>query len=512
LRSDITVAQEPGSKSDLLVKSAQIVSEKYLVPIPKDFLLQSALLRMKAALVNPDLLAQPGFGFAGQGPIFGEQRFEGGRGEARPAPDPAKVQQLIKTIDEVYSLVKQKPDAKDSDYLAWLEGIFALNQTLEVASGDGLARAALGGMLAEVSGRPERGESRATQWRRYGERYGSTGLHFHLEEGGRARVHYVQPGSPASRADSRQGDLILKINGKETKGQKEDEISQSLRGKPGTKMVVTVQHEGADRPQDIELVCASRGSWSQSVRGKFVSPDSKIGYVRCWSLQEGAGGDVDDLVQDLAQQGMAGLIVDLRVGWMESFATAAELVDRLVGGEWTLVYESREGLKKETRSAKPGAAYPDVPVVVLVERNTQGPEELIAAAVKATGRGLVIGDTTAGRAVGQQEFAVPGHDYRLKFAAAVYRTPKGDEFQGKGIEPDIRVEMEPASRGRLMMRMQNEDFGQRGYQVMYTGRRQGREEEEVRDVQLEKAIEYLGGTVGEFGKKPEGREREGRKK
>jgi C-terminal processing protease CtpA/Prc len=125
---------------------------------------------------------------------------------------------------------------------------------------------------------------------------------------------------------------------------------------------------------------------------------------------------------------------------------------------------------------------------------------------------LVIGDTTAGRAVGQQEFAVPGHDYRLKFAAAVYRTPKGDEFQGKGIEPDIRVEMEPASRGRLMMRMQNEDFGQRGYQVMYTGRRQGREEEEVRDVQLEKAIEYLGGTVGEFGKKPEGREREGRKK
>ena len=496
------VAQETGGSADLLVKSAGIISDKYLMPMPKDFLLQSGLLRMKGTLVNPELALQAGIMiFGGGGQAFVQQQFGG---EPRPALDPAKAQQLLKKIDEVYARVKQTPGAGERDYQTWLDEIFTLNNTSNVAPENALARAALTGMLAEVNGRLEQGEKAADRMARSARQYGNLGLNIDMDDG-QLVVRQFNSGSAATQADIRQGDIILKINGKDTKGLDLGAAWEMLRGAPGTKVVITVRHEGEQKPADITLTRSARNPWSSGVRSKFVSPDSKIGYVRCWQLPEGRSSDVDEAVQEMAQQGMAGLIVDLRVGNIESFTTAAELVDRLVSGQWALIYDSRDGLQKETRAVKQGAAYPDVPLVVLVDRQTNGPQELIAAAVQATGRGLVLGDTTAGRALGQQEFPVPGRDYRLRFASAIYRTPKGDEFQGKGITPDIRVEMDGNDKGRIMNRMQMEDYGQ---QQTYYGRGRHRHNEELRDVQLEKAIEYLGGTAAEAGKKAEERGRE----
>jgi carboxyl-terminal processing protease len=501
------VAQETGGSADLLVKSAGIVSDKYLMPMPKDFLLQSGLLRMKGTLVNPELAQQVGitiFGGGGQGfvqPQFGV--------EPRPALDPVKAQQLLKKIDEVYARIKQKPEAIGKDYQAWLDEIFTLNGALTVAPENALARAALTGMLAEVNGRLEQGEKAYVRMERYARQYGNLGLNIDAEDG-QFIIRHFNSGSGLTQADIRQGDILLKIGGKETKGRDLGAVWDMLRGAPGTKVVITVRHEGEQKLVDVTLTRSTRNPWNSGVRNKFASPESKIGYVRCWNLPEGRVGDMDEAVQEMAQQGMAGLIVDLRVGNIDSFDSAADLVDRLVAGQWSLVYDSRSGVQKETRAAKQGAAYPDVPLVVLVDRQTNGPQELVAAVVQATGRGLVLGDTTAGRALGQQEFSVPGHDYRLRFASAIYRTPKGDEFQGKGITPDIRVEMDPNDRGRIINQMQMEDYGQ---QASYYGRGRHRHgEDELHDVQLEKAIEYLGGTAAEAGKKTEEKGREEKRK
>ena len=497
-------AQEAGNNSDLLVKSAGIISDKYLMPIPRDFLLESGLLRMKETLLNPELALQAGMVFVANG-AFVAQRMEGLAAEGRAALDPAKAQQLIKKIDEVYARVKQKPDATESDYKAWLDEVFTLNNSLTAAPDSALAHAALTGMLAEVSGRFEQGEKASVRMERYArQQSGALGIHIDQEDG-QTIVRYVYPGSAAERGGVRPNDVVLKIDGKEIKALNVS-VYEALRGVPGTKVVLTVQHEGAPKPEEMKITRSNRNPWSSGVRNKIVSPESKIGYVRMWQLPEGRIEDVDDAVQEMAQEGLAGLIVDLRVGNIETFASAADLVDRLVGGQWSLVYDGRTGVQKEARAAKAGTAYPDVPVVVLVDRQTNGPQELIAAAIQATGRGLVLGDTTSGRALGQQEFQVPGQDYRLRFASAIYRTPKGEEFQGKGITPDIRVEMDPNDRARVMNRMQMEDYGQQSY---YGRGSRRRHDDEIRDVQLEKAIEYLGGTGTDLGKKPdaEGKEK-----
>ncbi len=487
-----TQAQEANPGADLLVKSAAIISDKYLVVIPKDFLLQSGLLRMKGVLVNPELASQAGVMVWGQGQAFVNQRFDG---VPQPQADPARRQQVLQKIDEVYARIRQKPEAGENDHRAWLEEVFAACETMQAGSQGNLARAALQGMLAEVSGRYEQGEKAYIRMERAAKQYGNIGLSLDTEDG-QIIIRQVSPLSAASKADIRAGDVLLKVDGNEVKGNNLGEAFEKLRGAPGTKVVLTVQREGAEKAQDVTVTRTARNPWSSGVRNKFVSPESKIAYVRCWQMAEGRVSDIDDAIREMAQDGMAGLILDLRIGNYQGFDVAAELVDRLVAGEWAFVYEGRQGLQKESRAAKPGQGYPDVPLVVLMDKQTNGPQEMIAAAVRATGRGLLIGDTTAGRALGQQEFAVPGHDYRLRFASAIHRTPKGEEFQGKGIEPDIRVEMDPNERGRVINRMQMEDYGQQ-----YYGRKRRQTEDELRDVQLDKAVEYLGGTAAETSRK-----------
>jgi carboxyl-terminal processing protease len=463
------------------VKSANIISDNYLLPVPKDFLYQSALARMRAALVDPEVADDYSV-------------FERDDDDAPPV-NAEKIQKLIKVIDDLFTLIRQKSDANESDYRAWLEGIFALNKEWRVASSSGLANAALQGMLSQVSGHFEQDDEADDVARRIE----GIGADIYIDER-LPHVSYVYPNSPADRAHLEDGDTIFKIDGKDTKGRALDDLVASLRGASGTKVVLSIRRGEEEELKDIEMVRAPNATWSHTVYYKFVSTDSKIGYLRFVSLEKDSVADADEVVKEMAGRGMSGLILDLRVGYSESVLVVAELVDRLVEGEWALVYDCRQGLKRESRRAKQGAAYPDVPLVVVVDRDTSGPKELAAAAVKGTGRGLVLGETTAGCAVGQREFRVSGHKHRLRFAAATYRTPKGDAYQNKGIDPDIKIGIKAEDRERLHARMEAENEAE-------NERRAVEREEGVPDVQLQKAIEYLGGTAVEFGKKTEKKER-----
>lgn len=469
-------AQEQAPYSDLLVKSANLIAENYILPVPKNFLYQSALMRMQAALVDTELAKE-------------HSLFHRDEEDATP-PDPRKIQQLVKEICKLSVHISQKPDATDTDYRAWLEDIFVLNQKHGVASSRGLAEAALQGMLHVVNGRYEHCADEA----KVANKIEGLGIDIYLEDD-QPIISYVHPGSPAERAHLTADNIILKIDGKSTRGCPLADLVSSLCGSPGTKVTLTIcpiDEEQDQRPQDIVIVRACNASWSRSVIYRMVAPDSKIGYLRFPTLNHDSICDSDGAVKELAGQGMTGLILDLRTGYGSSTFDASALADRIVEGEWTLVYDSRQGLKRETRKAAPGLAYPDVPLVVLVDKETTGPRELIAAVVKATGRGLVVGETTSGQAVGRQPFRISGHDYKVWFTSCIYRTPKGEEFQHRGIAPDILVAISDEERWRIHERLEAENEAE----VPET------QDKDYRDAILQKAIEYLGGVVPELGKKP----------
>ena len=125
----------------------------------------------------------------------------------------------------------------------------------------------------------------------------------------------------------------------------------------------------------------------------------------------------------------------------------------------------------------------------------------IRRTLKAAGRGLVVGETTAGRAVGQRVFLLPGSGWSLRFVSAVYRTPKGEPILGKGVKPDMRVAVDEKELDRLHAEL-----------LADNALIEGEERQEVHDIFIEKAVEYLGGTGTDLGKKPEAEGKDKEKK
>jgi carboxyl-terminal processing protease len=447
-----------------------IIADNYLVPMPKDFLFQCALMRMRAALSDPKPAS-----------YYGVFVTEDGR---TAVPFTERSERLVKRIDDVCRQAAQKPGAKAEEYRAWLQGVFEENHALGVARADGLVSTGLHGMLALVDGDYDESD-REDEARRVN----ALGAVLYLEEG-RLRVADVNTHTPAGRAGLQNGDIVYKIDGKDTTGPTRGELLTALRGPVGSKVVLTVLPEGQEKPRQVEVVRDLEGTSSGSVHYKLVAADSKIGYMRFPSLDLAHLPEVDETAQEMVRQGMAGLIVDLRVGEITSFEAAAEVIDRLVGGDWTLTYEARKDVRKETRKARQGVVIPDVPLVVMVECDTSGPIEFVAAVLQETGRGLVLGVKTRGCPVAARAFPVAGSNYILRFNAAVCRTPKGVSLLENGVRPDIHVEMDDEVREQIFQRIQEEDFRQGGA----AGEQKP---DEVKDVQLHKAIEYLGGAAGE---------------
>jgi carboxyl-terminal processing protease len=213
------------------------------------------------------------------------------------------------------------------------------------------------------------------------------------------------------------------------------EGTRILRGKPGTKVTLTIIRGNAADPHEVTLV-----------REKVVGPlvTSKLmgptGYVRIVSFRNGVVEDLRKQANELAKGGAKSLIIDVRrtaEGPLENGIAAARVFIK----SGTLAIKAGRG-KPETRepvSAAAGDGTIDLPASVLVTTGTSGPGELFVAAMNDNDRAELIGERTLGRAGIQKLVKLPeGRGLWLTYAR--YLTPKGNPIQGRGLEPDVAVE------------------------------------------------------------------------
>jgi carboxyl-terminal processing protease len=250
---------------------------------------------------------------------------------------------------------------------------------------------------------------------------------------GYAAIISVIPGGPADKAGIQGSDIFEAIEGHSTREMSLAEIRALLSGQPGSNVTVSVVRARRAEPQKVVVtrdVVAIPAATDKMV-------EDGVGYIKVDALTKGKSQEIAAHVKSLQKQGAKKLILDLRNSGVgdesEGIATA-----NLFLNHGTITYLQGQKYPREAFTAEPSKAITNLPVVVLVNRGTAGPAEVIAAAILENARGDVVGDKTFGDGSVQKLIDLPDGS-ALILSIAKYYSPSGKAIQDTAITPNVLV-------------------------------------------------------------------------
>ncbi len=290
-------------------------------------------------------------------------------------------------------------------------------------------------------------------------------------------------GTPAAKAGILPGDRILKIDGVAMEENTLNKAIDKLRGHPGTKITLTIMHNGKSKKDLIDVVLTRELIKIDSIKdAKIIAGD--IGYVRVTQFQDNTTEDMDKALHALQSKGMKNLLLDLRNNPGGLLQEAIDMADRFLGDGKMIVY-TKGRMPEQTVDFKgrTGAAMYKMPMVVLINDGSASGAEIVAGALQDWKRAVLLGTKSFGK--GSVQSILPLKDgSALKLTTAKYFTPSGRSIHLKGIEPDIRVEVPEQDEMRLML-TKVEKLDETGSKLV--------KPEEIQDVQLDRAVDLLKG-------------------
>ena len=302
--------------------------------------------------------------------------------------------------------------------------------------------------------------------------FGGLGIEVGMEDG---FVKVVAPidDTPAARAGLKPGDLIIKLDDLAVKGMSLNDAVKKMRGKPNSKITLTIVRKGEQAPFPVILTRAVIKI--QSVKSKLIEPD--YGYVRISQFQEHTGETLVKSIDGLYKQNqraLKGLILDLRndpggllngaVAVSAAFLPQNSLVvytdGRTEDAKMKLNASGENYLRGRVREdylQKLPAEVKSVPMVVLVNGGSASASEIVAGALQDHKRAVILGTQTFGK--GSVQTIMPlGNNTAIKLTTARYYTPNGRSIQAKGITPDFVVE-DPDNPSDPSVRVREADLG-----------------------------------------------------
>ena len=241
--------------------------------------------------------------------------------------------------------------------------------------------------------------------------------------------------TPAFEAGILAQDLIVKIDGKDTKGMDVNDAVKLIRGEQGSQVTLTVDRGGKERDYDIVREKIEIHPVRASVRDTSIG---KIGYIRLTTFNEHAAKDMQKAIKAQEKAGVVGYVLDLRSnpgGLLYSSINIA----RMWLDEGTIVSTvNRKGLS-DRESAK-NKALTDKPLVVLVNEGSASASEILSGALKDNQRATLLGTKTFGKGLVQSVRPL-GDGSGLAVTIAKYLTPNGTDINKEGIPPDIILKL-----------------------------------------------------------------------
>ncbi len=237
--------------------------------------------------------------------------------------------------------------------------------------------------------------------------------------------------TPAYRAGVKAGDVILRINGQSTIGVTIDEAVSKMRGKPGTKITITILRKGEKKPFDVTIVRDIIKV--QSVYAKRIEGES-FGYIRVSSFDQKVTKDVEKFLR--ANSNLTGFVLDLRNNPGGLLNEAVGLTNLFVGEGVIVSQKGRESEEKFT--ARRGKKATDAPLVVLINGGSASASEIVSGALQDHNRAIIVGEKSFGK--GSVQMILPIEDGEgLKLTTARYYLPSGRSIQASGLVPDVVV-------------------------------------------------------------------------
>ncbi len=334
----------------------------------------------------------------------------------------------LKTFSEVYGRIRQ-------DYV-------------EPVTDDKLLEDAIRGMLSGLDP-----HSAYLDQEQYNElkvgttgQFGGLGIEVGMENG---FVKVIAPidDTPAQKAGVKAGDLIIRLDDKPVKGMSLNDAVKSMRGDPGSEIILTVVREGLEQPIKIKII--RDVIKVKSVKSRML--EEGYGYLRITSFQSKTGDNVNDAISEL-QKGapLKGLVLDLRNNPGGVLNAAVSVSDSFLE-EGLIVYtDGRVEDAKMKFSATANDLLHGAPIVVLINGGSASASEIVAGALQDHHRAVLMGEKTFGK--GSVQTILPtSNGGAVKLTTARYYTPSGRSIQAEGITPDV-----PISKVKLELAAQSE--------------------------------------------------------
>lgn len=285
------------------------------------------------------------------------------------------------------------------------------------------------------------------------------------------KVVVVDPheGFPAQKAGLMAGDFFVEINGNNVEGLSSSEVSEKLKGKPGTELTVKVMRSG-----EMVTVNLIREEIKFSPVPYYGMINDEVGYIKLSSFTQTAGADVKNAYRDLeGNQGMKKLIFDLRGNGGGLVVEAVKIVNMFVeeGTEIVSIRGRDESVNKIYKALEKPIAE-KIPLIVLVDENSASASEIVSGALQDLDRAVIVGQTSFGKGLVQRPLDLK-YNAKIKVTIAKYYTPSGrciqkldysnrttgdkvgeisdsllhkfttangrEVIDGRGIEPDVRI-------------------------------------------------------------------------
>lgn len=291
---------------------------------------------------------------------------------------------------------------------------------------------------------------------------------------------------PADKAGLKSGDKIVSIDGKNMEGESSDIVSSALKGAKGSSF--TLVYDRPNKGMNTVKVERDEIKVPDVPYSGMVDEKNKIGYINLRSFTQTASKSVKDAYDELKDQGMKKVILDLRGNGGGLLMEAVNIVNFFVPKN-TEIVKTRGRIVDENRTykTKNKPLDVDIPVVVLVNGNSASASEIVSGSLQDLDRAVIIGTNTFGKGLVQRVIDLK-YGAKMKLTIAKYYTPSGrciqkldyyhkhdgraeevpdsllkvfhtkngrEVIDGRGIDPDIAIELKPSSRLAAVLIIKN---------------------------------------------------------
>lgn len=252
---------------------------------------------------------------------------------------------------------------------------------------------------------------------------------------GYATVVSVVPGSPADKANLNDGDIIEAIGDQDTRNISLAMIRMMLEGQPGSELSIAVVRPRKATPEKVTM---TRTLVSEPAVGETLYENSSILYLKPIVLDHEHVQQVESKLKGMQKAGNKKILLDLRDVAAGENPEAIRLANLLLKSGTIATLEGQKVDKQVFAADSSKAINTNAPTVVLVNRGTAGPAEIVAAALMDNHRAEVVGERTFGEGSQQKTFELPD-GAALILSVAKYESPSGKKLEDEGVTPGVLV-------------------------------------------------------------------------